>query len=71
MGFIEERRRMVLNGEVKVKGRKRGIHVHRREGGTVIDLVLEDSEVRKKIEELRIGDRVESDHQPVEVRIKG
>lgn len=31
-------------------------------GSTVIDLVLGDSKVREKIEGLRVGDRVESDH---------
>lgn len=40
-------------------------------GGTAIDLVLGDSEVKQKIEELRVRDRVESDHQPVKMRIKG
>lgn len=51
--FIEERGWMVLNGG---KGRRsRGVYIYRREGGTMIDLVLGDSKVKKKIEGLRVG----------------
>jgi len=33
--------------------------------------VLDDEEVREEIEDMRIGDRIDSDHFPVEVRVKG
>lgn len=38
---------------------------------SVIDFVIGNREVRKRGEELRIGDRVDSDHHPIEVKIKG
>lgn len=37
----------------------------------MIDLVLGDREVRERVEGLRVGDRVESNHQPVEMCVKG
>lgn len=59
---------MVLNeGEGR---RSRRVHIYRREEGTVIDLMLGDSEVKERIEGFKGGDRVELNHQPVEVRIK-
>lgn len=36
----------------------------------MINLVLENREVRERVEGLWVRDRVESDHQPVEVTIK-
>lgn len=35
--------------------------------GDSIDYVLGDEEVRERVIEMRIGDRVYSDHQPVEI----
>ncbi|XP_067208444.1 golgin subfamily A member 6-like protein 25 [Linepithema humile] len=40
-------------------------------GNTVIDYVIADEDTRKKIKSLRIGDRIDSDHQPLEVWVKG
>jgi hypothetical protein len=40
-------------------------------GGTIIDYVLGNKEVRDKVERMYIGDRIDSDHQPVEVWIRG
>lgn len=37
---------------------------------TVIDYVIGDEEVRERVGKLRIGERVDSDHHPVEVWIK-
>lgn len=37
----------------------------------MIDLVLRDRKIRERVEGLRMGDSVESDHQPVEVWVKG
>lgn len=37
---------------------------------TVIDYVI-DEEVRGRIKRMRIGDRIDSDHHPVEVWIEG
>jgi len=40
-------------------------------GNTTIDFVLDDEEVREEIEDMRIGDRIDSNHHPVEVKVKG
>lgn len=51
--FIEEKGCMVLNeGEGR---RSRRVHIYKREEGTVIDLMLEDSEVKERIEGFRGG----------------
>jgi len=36
----------------------------------VIDYVLGDEEMREKVINLKVGERIDSDHQPVVVRIK-
>lgn len=38
---------------------------------TVIDYVVGNGEVRDKVAYMRIGDRVDLDHQPMEVTLKG
>lgn len=40
-------------------------------GNTVIDYVMEDELMEKKVERIRIGDKVNSDHHPIEVWIRG
>jgi len=40
-------------------------------GNTVIDYVLGDEEIKGKVERLRIAERVDSDHHPIEVWIRG
>ncbi|XP_067209971.1 golgin subfamily A member 6-like protein 2 [Linepithema humile] len=40
-------------------------------GNTVIDYVTGNEEVRERIEKMEIGDEIDSDHQPVKVRIRG
>jgi len=40
-------------------------------GSTVIDYVIGDEEVREKIESMKIGDRVDFDHHPLEVWVEG
>lgn len=39
-------------------------------GSTVINYILEDGETKERIEKIMIGDKVDSDHYPVEVMIK-
>lgn len=46
---------------------KRGITFTGGREGTVIDYVLGDGEVRDRVERMKVGDRIDSDHQPVEV----
>jgi len=38
-------------------------------GNLTIDFVL-DEKIREEIEDMRIGDRIDLDHHPVEVRVK-
>jgi len=38
---------------------------------TVIDYVIEDEKIREKVGKLTIGERIDLDHHPVEVLIKG
>lgn len=40
-------------------------------GNTVIDYVMGSEDVRSKVDNMKIGDRVDSDHHPVEVMLKG
>jgi hypothetical protein len=42
-----------------------------RGGGSVIDYVIGDEETRERVLELRVGENVDSDHQSVEVWVKG
>jgi len=40
-------------------------------GNTVIDYVIGDKEIRGKMNRMRIGERIDSDHHPIEVWIRG
>ncbi|XP_067204108.1 regulator of nonsense transcripts 3B-like [Linepithema humile] len=40
-------------------------------GNTVIDYVMGNEEVRERIKKMEIGNEIDSDHQPVKVRIRG
>lgn len=48
---------------------KRGNNIYW--GERVIDFVIGDVEVEDKIKKLKVGDKIDSDHQPVEVEIEG
>lgn len=39
-------------------------------GNMVIDYVIGNKEVRERIERMEVGDRVESNHQPLIVKIR-
>ncbi|XP_067212233.1 golgin subfamily A member 6-like protein 6 [Linepithema humile] len=60
----------ILNG--CTEGKEEGEYTFTgRKGNTVIDYVIADEDTRGKIKRLRIEDNIESDHQPVEVWVKG
>jgi len=42
-----------------------------KKGNTVIDYIMGEEEVKERIERMRVGDKIDSDHHPVEVWIKG
>ncbi|XP_026827634.1 golgin subfamily A member 6-like protein 22 [Ooceraea biroi] len=67
---MEERGWSIFNGNCK--GDEVGEYTFTGgRGCTVIDYVMGDSEVRERIAEMKIGDKIDSDHQPIEVMIKG
>lgn len=51
--------------------RRESLRLRLRRGSTIIDYIIGDSEVRDKIVRMTVGDRVDSDHHPVEVRLEG
>lgn len=50
--------------------RKGSTHLQGGRGNTVIDYAIGDVEVRERVERVRIGDRIDSDHHPVKMWIK-
>lgn len=68
--WVEENGWGIFNG--CIKGDEEGEYTFTGgKGNTIIDFVLEDEDVRREIENMRIGDRIDSDHHPIEVKIKG
>ncbi|XP_071578413.1 uncharacterized protein [Temnothorax nylanderi] len=68
--FIEERGLMILNGGTK--GDEEGEYTYTGgKGETVIDYIIGDEDSREKIERLEIDERVESDHHPLVLWIRG
>ncbi|EZA51891.1 hypothetical protein X777_09206, partial [Ooceraea biroi] len=70
ISFMEERGWSIFNGNCK--GDEVGEYTFTGgRGCTVIDYVMGDSEVRERIAKMKIGDKVDSEYQPIEVMIKG
>jgi len=70
VGFLEEKGWGIYNG--CIKGDEDGEFTFTGgRGNSVIDYVIGEEETRDHIRWVRIGERVESDHQPLEIRIKG
>lgn len=64
--FVEEKGWDILNG--CMQGDEEGEYTF--SGGrnnTVIDYVIGDEEIRDKVKELKMGDKMDSDHQPLEL----
>lgn len=67
---IEEKEWVILNGSIR--GDEEGEYTYTGERGeTVIDYALGGREIVEEIEKLEIGEKVDSDHHPVIVWIKG
>lgn len=60
---------MILNGTIKGNEEEEYTFIGGR-GDTVIDYVVENREVKERIIKIKIGDRVDSDHQPVEITME-
>jgi len=70
VNFLEEKGWGILNG--CTKGDEEGEYTFTGgKGNTVIDYIIGNEDVRANVENLIVGDRVDSDHHPVEVWIKG
>lgn len=68
--FLEEKGLGIMNGDIK--GDEKGEFTFT--GGrwnTVIDYVIGGEDVRGWVGSLKIGDKIDSDHHPVEVYVKG
>lgn len=67
--MIEERGWSIFNGNI-TRDEEGEFTFTGGKGCTVIDYVIGDEEVRGKIGSMKIGDRVNSDHQPLEVWVE-
>lgn len=68
--FLIELKWSILNRNVERNEEGEWIYVERK-GDSVIDYVLGNEETREKVEGLYVEGRVDSDHHPVTVRVKG
>src|SRR5436190_6586989 len=60
----------IVNGEVR--GDEEGEWIFRGgRGNKVIDYVIGKEECREKVKRLRVGDKIDSDHHPIEVEMEG
>ncbi|XP_071580245.1 uncharacterized protein [Temnothorax nylanderi] len=62
--FVEEGGWMIFNGSVKGDEEDEFTYTGGR-GETVIDYVIGEEEVRERVERLKVGERVDSDHHPL------
>lgn len=70
--FIEDKGLSIFNESIKGDEEGEFTFTEGKEN-TVIDLVIDDREVKQRVELvwMVIGDRIDSDHHPVKVWIKG
>lgn len=66
--FVEDKGLSIFNGSIK-EDEEGEFTFTGGKGNTVIDLVIGDR--KQRVERMVIGDRIDSDHHPVEVWIKG
>lgn len=70
MEFIEEKGWKIFNGNIE--GDEEGEFIFTGgKGTTVIDYVLRSKVTKEKIRRMRIGKEVDSDHQPIELVVRG
>lgn len=68
--FLEKRRWSIFNGGIEGDKKVEYTFTGGR-GNTTIDYVIGDTEVREKILRMKVGDRIDSNHYPMEVWIEG
>lgn len=68
--LVEERGWEIFNGSIE--GDREGEFTYTGgKGSTVIDYIIGDRETREKVKRMRVGDRIDSDHHPLEIWIEG
>lgn len=68
--FMEEKGWEIYNGNIE--GDKEGKFTYTEgRGNTVIDYIIGERETKERVKEMRVGDKVDSDHHPLELWIKG
>lgn len=68
--LVEERGWEIFNGSIE--GDREGEFTYTGgKGSTVIDYIIGDRETREKVKRMRVGDRIDSDHHPLEMWIEG
>lgn len=70
MTMLEEKEWKIFNGNMKADEEGQYTYTGGK-GNTVIDYVLGGLEVKERIVEMEVKCKIESNHQPVEIRIKG
>lgn len=68
--FLEELGLGILNGRVRGDEEEEFTFTGGK-GLTVTDYVIGNGEVETRVERLRVGDKIDSDHHPLEVWIRG
>lgn len=69
VAFVEEKGWSLFNGNIKGDENGEFIFIGGK-GNTVIDYVMRSEEVRERLAKMRVEDKMESDHHPLEVRIE-
>lgn len=67
--FVEENGWDIFNGCIR-RDEEGEFTYTGGKGNTIIDYVIEEIEVRDRVENMKIGDKIDSDHQPLEIMIK-
>src|SRR5436190_10590343 len=70
VSYIEEMGWSIFNGDMRGDEEGEWTFTGGR-GNTVIDYVIGNEECREKVKRLRVGDRIDSDHHPIEMEIEG
>lgn len=69
VNFIGERGWKIFNE--KIRGDEQEEYTFTGKGNTIIDYVLGNREIKEKVVKMRMGDNMDSDHQPVELTLRG
>ena len=70
VNFIGEMGWSIFNGDMRGEEEGEWTFTGGR-GNTVIDYVIENEECREKVKRLGVGDKIDSDHHPIEVEVEG